>query len=187
MSALPEEPVDIEELFPGEDELDAQAILDASNEELEEIEALDGDEEVEVVEADLPPVGRGWAFDFEEGRFIMDGRSPATVRGESAIRVWIEKCLRTHQGSSVSQPPEFGLGQAVADFIGGEPDDVTALESDIEEALTYHPAIAAVENIEIEDGLTPQGDMAVGISFDVILADGSAIPFEAELDPEGAF
>jgi hypothetical protein len=187
MSDLPEEPIEIEELFPGEGELDAQALLDASTEELEEIESLEGDEEVEVVEADLPPIGRGWAFDFDEGHFVMEGRSPSTVRGEASITVWIEKCLRTHQGSSVAQPPEFGLGQSVTDFLGGNPDDVTALESDIEEALTFHPAISAVENIVIDDGLTPQGDAAVAISFDVILADGTAIPFEAELDPEAAF
>lgn len=180
---MAEEPTEIDELFPEEPEPDAEDILDASTAEIEEIDA---DDDVEVVEADTPPIGRDWLFDFQQGGFVMDGRSPETVRGDSALLAWTEKCLRTHQGSSVVQPPEYGLNQPLGDYIGGDPDDLTALYSDIEEALTFHPAITAVEEIEIEQGETVDGDAAVSVSFIIVRGDGGEVPFTLELEPEAA-
>lgn len=146
---MAEEPVEIDELFPDDDEPDASAILDESTAEIEE---LDADDDIEVVEGDTPPIGRAWLFDFTKGSFVMDGRSPATVRGDAALLAWVEKCLRTAQGDSVVHPPEFGLTQPIGDYIGGDPDELTSIETDIEEALLFHPDISAVENIVITEG-----------------------------------
>ena len=174
---------EIDDLFPEEEAPDAEDILDASTGEIEELEA---DDDIEIVEADPPPIGRAWLFDFQSGGFVMDGRSPATVRGDAALLAWVEKCLRTHQGSSVVQPSDFGLNQPLTDYLGGDPDEMTAIYSDIEEALTFHPDITTVENIEVEQGTTPDGDAALSISFVVVRGDGGEIPFTLELEPEAA-
>jgi len=178
-----EAPVEIDELFPDDEGPTAEEILEASNAEIEE---LDAEDDVEIVEADSLPIGRAWAFNFDEQRFVMDGRSPAVIRGEASVLAWVEKCLRTQQGSSVVQPPDFGLVQSITDYIGDDPGAVTSLTSDIEEALTVHPAISAVEDIEVELGETPEGDAAVEVSFIIVLGDGTEIPFDAELEPEAA-
>lgn len=180
---MAEDPVEIDELFPEEEELDAEDILDVSTAEIEE---ADADDDIEVVEAEPPPIGRAWLFDFAKGSFVMDGHSPATVRGDAALYAWIEKCLRTHQGASVVHPPEFGLTQPLGDYIGGDPDEITSLETDIEEALLFHPTITAVEDIYIEEGTTPDGDAAVAVSFVVVKGDGAEVPVTLELDPEAA-
>lgn len=183
--ALPEDATEIDELFPDEEELDADDILAASTAAIEDIDA---GEDIEIAPADLPPVGRNWAFDFVEGRFVSEGKSPKTIRGDAAIEAWVEKCLRTQQGSSVVQPPEYGLAQSLTDYLGldADEDDFAALETDIQEALTLHPQIEAVENFEVQVGESVEGDLAVAISFRVVLGDDTDIPFEAELEVEAA-
>ena len=186
--ATPEETEQVEEvdeLFPGDSEPDIQDLLDASTAEIEE---LDADNDIEIVESDPAPIGKAWAFDFTQQRFVMDGNSPAAVRGDAAIIQWVEKCLRTQQGSSVVHPPEFGLVQPLSDYLGTvvDEDDLSSLASDIQEALVFHPAISAVEDIQIELGETLDIDGAIEVSFLVILGDGTEVPFEAELEPEAA-
>ena len=180
---MAEEPVEIEELFPDEEEVDDQSILEASNYEIEEFDAED---DVEVVESDPPPIGRAWLFDFARGSFVMDGRSPKTVRGDTALLAWVEKCMRTHRGDSVVHPADFGLNESLGDYIGGDPDELTGLTSDIEEALLFHPLISAVEDIEILEGETLEGDIAAEVSFVIVKGDGAEIPVTLELEPEAA-
>lgn len=182
---MAEEPVEIDELFPEEQEPTADEILAAST---AAIEALDADEDIELTVEGLPPVGRAWLYDFAEGSFVAEGRSPKTVRGDDAILAWVEKCLRTQQGSSIVNPPEYGLAQPISDYLGinAEEDDLAGLESDIAEALSLHPHIQTIEGFEIHFGNTTDGDQAVDISFRVILEDGSEVPFDAELEVEAA-
>lgn len=182
---MAEEPVEIDELFPEEQEPSADDILAAST---AAIEALDDDAEIEITTEDPPPIGRNWVYDFAEGSFIAEGRSPKTERGDAALVSWIEKCLRTQQGSSIVNPPDYGLAQPLGDYLGitAEEDDLTGLESDIAEALSLHPHIQGIEGFEIFFGETVDGDASVDISFRVILGDGSEIPFDAELEVEAA-
>lgn len=184
---MAEEPVEIEddELFPDDEEPDVDEILDASDAAIED---LDADDDIELAVADLPPLGRTWLFDFQEGEFVAEGRSPKTIRGDAAIQAWVEKCLRTAQGDSLVHPPEYGLAQPLGDYLGtvSDEDDLAGLESDIEEAVSYHPHIQTIEGFEVRFGDTVEGDAAVNISFEVILVDGSEVPFEAELEVEAA-
>lgn len=183
--ASPEDATEIDELFPDEQELSADDILAASTAAIED---LDADEDIEIAPVELPPIGRNWAFDFQEGKFIAEGRSPKTVRGDAAIQAWAEKCLRTQQGSAAALPPEYGLAQSLSDYLStqADEDDLATLESDIEEALTFHPQIQTIEDFGVQFGTSPEGEVAAAISFTIILGDGSEIPFDAELEVEAA-
>lgn len=184
---MAEEPVEIDEdeLFPDDEEPDADEILDASDAAIED---LDADDDIEIAVAELPPLGRSWLFDFQQDQFVAEGRSPKPVRGDTAIQSWVEKCLRTAQGDSIVHPPEYGLAQPLDDYLGvaTDEDDLAGLESDIEEAVSLHPYIQTIEGFEIKFGDTVDGDASVNISFEVILADGSEVPFDTELEVEAA-
>jgi hypothetical protein len=182
VAELPEDAVETDDLFPDEEEVDVDDLLALSD---DAIENIDADEDIEIVDAEPLPLGRSWAYDFQAGEFVRDGKAPATLRGDGNLIGWIEKCLRTAQGSAVALPPEFGLARPLGDYIGGDPDEAVQLETDIVDALTFHPNIQAVEDVEIEIVESDLGeDTAVAVSFLIVQGDGSEIEFDGELEVE---
>lgn len=170
------DPVDVEELLPADAEADIDALFDASNEAIEDVSTED---DLEVVQSEPDPIGRDWSYDFNAGSFVNVGHSPLTVRGDAALAVWIEKCLRTHRGASVVHLPEYGLIKPLGDYLGGDPYDTFEMKTDIEEAITFHPHVTKLEDIRIDIS-----DVGAEISFRVILADGGEVPFDSELTVE---
>ena len=134
----------------------------------------------------MPPLGRNWLFDFQQQRFVRAGRSPKTIRGDSAIQAWVEKCLRTAQGDAIVHSPDYGLTQPIGDYLGivSEENDLAGLEADIEEALSFHPHIQTIENFQVIFGDTVEGEAAAEVAFDVILVDGSEVPFDTDIEVE---
>jgi hypothetical protein len=175
------EELDIEAFFPSEEGIAADEVLDAST---EGIESDLIDEDVEVTEAAPDPIGRTWAFDFSERKFQTSGQAPTAIRGEVAVVGWVEKCLHTAEGAATVHPPGYGLPRPIADYIGEDPYDLEEVETDIEEALTFHPAIKSVEEIEIGFGETEQGDQAAEVSFIIVLDDGSQVDFETSIETD---
>jgi hypothetical protein len=126
-------------------------------------------EELPVVEAedtDPPPLGRSWAFDFAREGFVRGGRGPTETRGVATLLLWIDKCLHTERGALAIHPPGFGIVDPMSMF--GRPiEELSAndLEERIRDALTFHPRIADVQNLEL---LTdPASDAATAV-FDVL-------------------
>ena len=158
---------DIEELAPASAEEDIDALFDSVATGIE-----DDGEGGEAIESATPPPARAWAFDFNTGRFIMEGRSPATVRGDTALCNWAWKCISTPKGSSVVQHPDYGLEQALGDY-----DDVWDLENDVSEALSFHPSILGITEFDVaSDEVDPE---AVEITFKMQLTGGREVYFEA--------
>lgn len=167
---------EIEQLLPADDaplpEPDAE--LDALADSLAS-EGVDVDDLVVGLEAP-PPVGRSWAFDFAEGRFLRAGREPLRTRGLGTIQAWIDKCLHTERGGSPVHPPEYGL-EGVDRGIGSGPDDpaFADLEDRIRAALTFHPRIVGIEGFQQD--FDPDDDV-LAVRFVVVLDDDDRIPVQ---------
>lgn len=165
---LPEEPVVATAFVPVTDEppdpVDALQSLESA------LTAFAAPPDLIVAAEPPPPVGRAWAYDWQDRRFHTAGASsPLTVRGMQTLRGWIEKCLRTERGAHPVHPPGYGLVGGVG--IGG-PVGVVApdLEGRVREALTFHPRISDVTNFSYDHD--PDDDY-LAVTFDVLL-DGGA-------------
>jgi hypothetical protein len=98
-----------------------------------------------------PPLGRTWAFDLRKGEFVRIGsQGPRAIYGAITLLQWIEKCLHTERGALPIHPPGYGLedpqsiyGRPIRDLSKQE------LQRKIQDALTFHPRIAAVANLQL--------------------------------------
>lgn len=131
-----------------------------------------------VLESQPPPViGKSWAFDFVQGRFIptRTGGVVAT-RGLDTLRFWIEKCLRTPRNAFPIYDDGYGLEDGY-DMLGGQYDagQVADLGQRIEDALTYHPAITGVENFTVDHD---PDEETLWLSFVVVTNQGDTLDFQ---------
>lgn len=137
------------------DDQDEYGLLENDDEDVVEefTDVLDPDDEAAEVISDeeLPPIGRSWAFDFGLRQFIsLEGSGPLETRGDETLKGWIEKCLNTQKGVHPIYSDDFGLTDPRA-MIGQSALalDAADLESEIIEALTFHPRITNVKDFEI--------------------------------------
>jgi hypothetical protein len=104
-----------------------------------------------VEDEPLPPLGRTWAFDLKKDEFVRVGaRGPRAIFGAITLLQWIDKCLHTARGALPIHPPEYGMQDPFVIF--GRPIrelSVQELQRQIEDALTFHPRIAAVVNLQL--------------------------------------
>lgn len=120
--------------------------------------------------AEPPRVGRSYAYDFIGQRFIPGngGSQPLAVRGESTIRLNVEKALRSARGSAIVHPVDYGLEDA-DDLIDGaafEAHDWASLEERITDALTALPWVVDVTDfIAAADPAQPG---TVDVAFTVV-------------------
>lgn len=121
----------------------------------------------------LRPFGRGWAFDHQQGEFVMHGSSPAVVSGLTQLTVWIEKTLRTARFAHVIYTDEYGvdnpwegIGFPFSSRIGAR------IAKNVTDALTVHDRITAVQDFQF-DGV---GTSQLFVSFSVITDDPDATP-----------
>jgi hypothetical protein len=105
---------------------------------------------VVVADAAPPPLGRSWPFDFGSEQFVRSRGVPLETRGTATLLGWIDKCLHTARGALPIHPPAYGLvdpdsifGKPVAELSAQE------LEERFRDALTFHPRIADVTNMQI--------------------------------------
>lgn len=100
-------------------------------------------------EEDLPPIGRGWAFDFEKGQFIRHGKGPMVVRDLDNLRMWVEKTLRTAQGAHPIYTDGYGVedpSEGIGAPFGAE--TVGRRTEQIKGALTVHDRITDVTDFK---------------------------------------
>ena len=112
---------------------------------------------------------KSYMFDFENGDFVMRDGKLIECDGIDAIKVWIEKILRTEKGRySIYDNTEYGchledliIGNSyTAEFIEAE------LKREIEDALKQNPRIISVTNFNITRNAN-----AITVTLEVALND----------------
>ena len=91
-------------------------------------------------------------YDFRTGEFVMSGGSPMTATGRDALRVWIEKCLRTpYARYQIYRNKLYGAN--IEDLVIGKSYGygftAAELKREIESALLRNPDITAVTAVEL--------------------------------------
>lgn len=131
---------------------------------------------------DLPYIGKSFLFDFENGDFILrDGRL-VEVSGIEALKVWIEKILRTekYRYEIYEREDKKEYGVVLEDLIVGNNFSYSFIEAELKreitEALTKNPLILSLSNWNIQ-----KENPLVKISFEVNLKDESSFIQEVNL------
>jgi phage baseplate assembly protein W len=106
-----------------------------------------------IAAEDTAATGKSFLFDFTSGDFVMRNGSLAECDGTNAIKVWIEKILRTEKGRfKIYDDTEYGCrledlligSNYSAAFVKAE------LKREIEDALMQNQNISAVSNFNLE-------------------------------------
>ena len=95
---------------------------------------------------------RSYLYDFDTGDFVVRDGKLVECDGLEAIKIWIEKILRTEKGRfKIYDDTEYGA--KLEDLIIGNSYSVAFIESElkreIEDALLQNPQIRSVTNIQI--------------------------------------
>lgn len=110
-----------------------------------------------------------YLFDFENGDFVVRDGKLIECDGIDAIKVWIEKILRTEKGRyPIYDNTEYGchledliIGNSyTAEFVEAE------LKREIEDALKQNPRITSVTNFNIT-----RNTNAITVTLEVVLND----------------
>ena len=129
----------------------------------------------EITVADL---GKTFKYDFSQGDFVLSDGKLVKVQDLEAIKVWVEKLLRTEKFrfKVYERADQQEYGVTIEDLIGTVlPKSFvdSELKREISEAVTKHPRIASISNLTIE-----QDDSLAKISFRLNLSDGQAVTQE---------
>lgn len=137
-----------------------------------------------VIEQPPPPIGRSWAFDFSQGRFVArSGTSvasgPLETHGDTTLIMWCEKAMRTARGSHPIHPPGYGMRKPYG-VIGMNQAgaSVAEIESQVRDTLTFHPRIADISDFA---WTSSPDDEFVTITFEIVRDDESRIPVQTTL------
>lgn len=95
---------------------------------------------------------RNFDFDFESGEFRFKNKNPVPRDGADALRVWVEKCLRTQIGKyAIYKNEQYGanIEDLVVGGSYGSGFTESELRREIEDALTRHDDIESVSNFSL--------------------------------------
>lgn len=126
--------------------------------------------------------GISYLFDFEKGDFVIKDGKLIEIEGKEAIKVWIEKILRTDKFKFKVYEEDEGIdeyGTTIKKLIQGRKLPQFFLQSElkreIEETLQKH-----IEIDSIEDFRTEQEQTTLTICFTVILRNGDSFNEEVK-------
>ena len=107
----------------------------------------------DVTNAETVMAGKSFLFDFTAGDFIIRDGKLVECKGIEAIKVWIEKILRTEKERfNIYNDTDYGC--RIEDLLIGSNYPVTFIEAElkreIEDALKQNPNILSVSNFSIE-------------------------------------
>ncbi|WP_432662446.1 DUF2634 domain-containing protein [Wukongibacter baidiensis] len=131
---------------------------------------------------DLPETGKSFLFDFEAGDFVLKDGRLVEISDLEAIKVWIEKILRTekYRYKVYEREDKNEYGVVLEDLIVGNNFPHSFVEAElkreISQALTKHPMIQSLSDWEIE-----KKNPTLKISFKVNLIDGNSFAQEVSL------
>lgn len=133
----------------------------------------------EIVQLELPntdpsetfQMGKSFLFDFQTGDFVLKNGRLVEADKISAIKVWIEKVLRTEKFKfRIYDGTEYGV--QLEDLIGMTlpfPFVESEMKREISTALLKHPDIESVSNIVVT-----REDSLLKVSFDVNLVNSDS-------------
>lgn len=116
--------------------------------------------------------GASFLFDFAAGDFVLVDGKLVPITDKAAVKVWVEKCLRTekHQYAIYARDDDNEYGVSIEDLIGSVFPRAfieSELKREITEAVTRHPRISSISNLSaVRDGANMM------ISFTLNLTDG---------------
>jgi len=126
---------------------------------------------------ELPPLGKSFLFDFNTGQFVKKDGKLVEVEGKEAIKVWIEKVIRTEKFRfKVYEDSDFGI--SIEDLFGSNfPQEFieSELKRELTEELTKHPYIESLSGWEFE-----RKSSLLTVHFRVNLINGDS--FEQEVN-----
>ena len=98
--------------------------------------------------------GKSFLFDFEAGEFVIENGKPVEVTGIEALKVWIDKVLRTpiNKYSIYIKKDEYGI-EDLKELITSDlpyPFIKAEIERLIKETLLKNTAIKSVQNFGFE-------------------------------------
>lgn len=114
-------------------------------------------------------IGRGWAFDYQVGEFIMRGQSPAEVSDVGQLRMWIEKTVRTARFAHPIYSDAYGMD--LVELVGNQvtPDRIGQYATALTDALTVHDRISGVTDFKFT--ADPSSDLLL-VGFTVVVDEG---------------
>lgn len=122
--------------------------------------------------------GKSFLFDFRSGDFVIKDGRLVKIDDIEALKVWIEKCLRTEKFRfKIYEDVEYGvtledlIGQTLPrQFVESE------LKREIREAIIKHPIVQDISNLAAE-----QDGSKLKINFKVNLVDGNTFDQEVNI------
>lgn len=100
---------------------------------------------------DEAEMGVAFAFDWQEGRYMMDAGSPVEVTGNKAVQEWMQQVLRTKRERYAIYPTDFGA--PAQDLIGQKYPKgflLSELRRQLSESAAYCPAIQGISQLDSE-------------------------------------
>ena len=132
-----------------------------------------------VVDNATVQMGRSFLFDFSKGDFVVNDGRLVVADDTTAIKVWIEKILRTEKGRYAIYEG-LSYGTSIEDLIIGTNYNIAFTESElkreIEEALLRHPQISGISNFILTREVS-----GVTAEFTVVLDNGEIVQSEVSL------
>jgi hypothetical protein len=109
-------------------------------------------EDIPILEDQLTPQppGKTYLFDFEKGDFVRKDGKLVKVEGVEALKVWIEKNIRTEIDKyKVYEGSVYGVG--IWELVGQnlpQPFVESEIERELIESLSLHPEIESLTDFE---------------------------------------
>ena len=127
--------------------------------------------------------GKSFLFDFDAGDFVLQDGKLVEVTGSDALKMWIEKMLRTEKNRfEIYQDTDYGV--SIEDVIIGQRYEQSFIESEnkreISEALIKHPLVRRISNFSIK-----REDTRAVVGFTVTLSGDQSFQQEVMLDGTG--
>jgi len=133
-----------------------------------------------VVNNATATMGKSYIFDFTTGDFIINDGRLVISDDVTAIKVWVEKILRTEKGRFAIYDG-LNYGTSLEDLIIGTNYSISFVESElkreIEDALFQHPQISSISGLVLT-----RDEAGIMVEFTVVLKDGTAIDSEVNLN-----
>lgn len=117
-------------------------------------ENLDSVLETSTKEAELN-IGTNFLYDFDKGDFVVKDGKLVKVEGKDAIKIWIEKQIRTEKFKyeiykQDDRESEYGIG--IKQLLGKKLPQYyveSEMKRQITESLLEHPSISSIENFRV--------------------------------------
>lgn len=138
----------------------------------------------ELVEEDVPTIGKSFLFDFKKSDFVLKDGKLVVLEGIEALKMWIVKVIRTekfrfriYENTGFEDDEQYGV--MLEDLIGSNFDREfieAEIEREVTEALLLHEYIVSVDEWQFE-----HNSKKMTVSF-AVTTYGETLNMEVDLD-----